>query len=168
MQFFRILITDHWIAEFTIHTISEISDQFKMPNIITTLYPLLVIVTMMSLVQARLRLVCVWSWRASAALRTMNSVTVRSIELGPAWSLQCGCCRCRGWWTARWGRRGRGRVTTPGPGSGTTRGTRCAAAGAGRPAAADQAHRQEDEVPVPFRSQWDRIEAAYKTEMILT
>ena len=37
-----------------------------------------------------------------------------------------------------------------------------AAAGAARPAAADQAHRQEDEVPVPFRSQWDRIEAAFK------
>ena len=71
------------IIELHNFTIYFISDQFKMPNIITTL---LVAVTMMGLVQAQAggKGRCDIDERVRLALRTMNSATVRSTELGPA------------------------------------------------------------------------------------
>ena len=71
------------IIELHNFTIYFISDQFKMPNIITTL---LVAVTMIGLVlaQAGGKGRCDIDERVRLALRTMNSATVRSTELGPA------------------------------------------------------------------------------------
>ena len=71
------------IIELHNFTIYFISDQFKMPNIITTL---LVVVAMMGLVQAQAggKGRCDIDERVRLALRTMNSATVRSTELGPA------------------------------------------------------------------------------------
>ena len=74
------------IIELHNFTIYFISDQFKMPNIITTLLPLLVAVTMFGLVwaQAGAKGRCDIDERVRLALRTMNSATVRSRELCPA------------------------------------------------------------------------------------
>ena len=74
------------IIELHNFTIYFISDQFKMPKIITTLLPLLVVVAMMGLVQAQAggKGRCDIDERVRLALRTMNSATVRSTELGPA------------------------------------------------------------------------------------
>ena len=74
------------IIELHNFTIYFISDQFKMANIITILLPLLVAVTMIGLVlaQAGGKGRCDIDERVRLALRTMNSATVRSTELGPA------------------------------------------------------------------------------------
>ena len=71
------------IIELHNFTIYFISDQFKMANTITT--SLLVVVTMIGLVQAQAggKGRCDIDERVRLALRTMNSATVRSTELGP-------------------------------------------------------------------------------------